>query len=145
MYFAEVLERSSCEKSQLKSWLKDKVVIPVKPGNGPGSRALFDDTNLLCACIALRLNAMHITVAKYSGAFGDLHNAFRSFSSLEWHKLVVVMSPESVQVQKLPHGHKLTATDIAVTIEVNEVLKMLKIEPSEDKQLPFYLGLALTV
>lgn len=126
-----LLERTGCPESVLKGWVRNKVILPARPGSGAGVHAEYDEPNAVALLVGLEMKRAAITVAKYAGAFAQLHDWLRTHSSLTWAQHVVVMSPG---VAVLRQAQKAIRTDhLSIVIPLASICSVLS-RSSDDQQ-----------
>lgn len=77
----------------LKEWLRKRVIIPAKPGQGPGVHADYDPANVLAMALAVRMKGCAVVVTKYAEAFRGFQAWLRGRSAIEWPQYIAVLSP----------------------------------------------------
>ena len=98
MQAKNLLEMTGCPEPAFKDWLNKGVIIPLRPGGGPGVHAEYDDANAVALSLALRMKEATITVAQYSAAFRDFHAWLRSHSAIEWPRHIVLLKTDAFSV-----------------------------------------------
>lgn len=134
-----LLQRTGCSEPVFKDWLKKKVILPARPGRGPGVHAEYDETNAVALLVGLKMKHAGITVVKYAPAFGELHNWLRTHSSLEWARQTVVMTPDAMVICSV--SKTIQIDEMAVVASLASICSVLS-QSTEDHiyQLPL-LGL----
>lgn len=135
-----LLHRTGCSEPVLKDWVKKKVILPARPGRGPGIHAEYDETNAVAILVGLKMKHAGITVVKYASAFAELHNWLRAHSSLEWARQTVVMTPSAMVICSI--AKVIRVDDMAVVTSLTPICSALSQNTENDQlyQLPL-LGL----
>jgi hypothetical protein len=95
----QLRERVGCSETERKAWSRTGVLIALRPSQGTGLHAEYDDANLIAALIAWEMKHLGITASRYAPAFAGLHHWLRDRSSLEWVHFRVLMTPEKAHFQ----------------------------------------------
>ncbi len=98
MQAKKLLEMTSCPEPTFKDWINKGVIVPQRPGGGPGVHAEYDDANAVALSLALRMKEATITVAQYSAAFQDFHAWLRTHSAIEWPRHIAVFKTDAFSV-----------------------------------------------
>lgn len=93
-----LLDKTGCTQPVLKDWLRKGVILPARPGNGPGVHADYDEANAVALLLGLGMKAAAITVAHYAPAFQGFQIWLRANAPDEWRRCTVVMKPETATV-----------------------------------------------
>ena len=93
-----LLRRTECPEPIFKGWLRAGVIVPARPGDGPGTHADYDEANALALLLAVKMKNAGIVVTNYARAFVVLQEWLRDCSSLEWPNHVVQLAQDSVKV-----------------------------------------------
>jgi hypothetical protein len=124
-----LLLRTGCSEPIFKGWLRTGVIVPARPGQGPGTHANYDEANAIALLIGVKMKQAGVIVGNYAKAFAALQEWLRSTSSLEWSQHLVAMTPESATVHLTK---KLFAVDdLAFVIPLATICDMLS-ESVED-------------
>lgn len=137
-----LLEKTGCPEPTLKDWLRNQVIVPLHAGKGPGTHAEYDDANLIMLALALRMKESAIVVAKYAGAFKELHLWLRSRSAIEWPRHLVVMSLDAANV--LPIGKWDSTLGFGYVVDLGALCRSMQSAGSvaDNRQLPL-IGLEM--
>ncbi|WP_313166466.1 hypothetical protein [Massilia oculi] len=124
-----LLSRTGCSEPIFKGWLRTGVIVPARPGQGPGTHADYDEANAVALLIAVKMKHVGVIVANYAQAFAALQEWLRSTSSLEWPQHMVAMTPEAAMVH--PAKKSFAVDDLAFVIPLAAICDMLS-ESVED-------------
>lgn len=131
-----LLYRTGCSDPILKDWVKKKVILPIRPGQGPGIHAEYDEANAVALLVGLKMKHAAITVAKYAPAFAELHMWLRAHSSLEWTRQTVVMTPNTVIIYP---GLGVIKTEVAVVTPLSSICSTLSQNAEYDQHYQWSL------
>lgn len=124
-----LLSRTGCPEPIFKGWLRAGVIVPARPGQGPGTHADYDEANAVALLIGVRMKQAGVIVGNYAQAFAALQEWLRSMSSLEWPQHLVAMTPEIATIHLTKKSFAID--DLAFVIPLAAICDMLS-ESVED-------------
>jgi hypothetical protein len=135
-----LLKRTGCPEPIFKDWLRKGVILPARPGKGPGSHAEYDEANAVALLIGVKMKQAGVVVGSYAPAFVMLQSWLRSSSSLEWPQYVVTMTQQNVAMFQRERAWNLA--DIAFVVPLAPVCEVLA-QTVEDPEFYQYSLLGL--
>jgi hypothetical protein len=124
-----LLLRTGCSEPIFKGWLRTGVIVPARPGQGPGTHADYDEANAIALLIGVKMKQAGVIVVNYAQAFAALQDWLRSTSSLEWPQHLVAMTPEAATVHLTKKS--IAVDDLAIVIPLATICDLLS-ESVED-------------
>ena len=124
-----LLARTGCPEPIFKGWLRTGVILPARPGQGPGTHADYDEANAIALLIGVKMKQAGVIVGNYAQAFALLQEWLRKSSSLEWPHYTVAMTPQGATIR--PAKKALGLEDMALVVPLAPVCEVLS-ESVED-------------
>jgi len=115
---------TGCSDPELKQWVREGVIVPLRPGRGSGVHADYDAANLVAVVLAKAMKEARIVVIGYASALAELQVSLRAQSSLKWGGLQYLMTPDRCQV--LRRGALQDQPPCAVVMDVSALFSRLK-------------------